>query len=296
MVGGRAGPEVMRLGELVLHLTACNTQENKPSILPRQHSKTDLLGRCTGERILELLASEEHILAASFSYLMLPPAISNQLSHRTGLQYILPCIPPPAHTRMVCRLSLFMPIVNLSPSVRSLALNILGELPSNQRRYYNSQNLDSINYYLAVQLRLHITLKQLKSESYSPPFPLSLPFYTSQNHLPRSGITHSWLGFPTSIFYQENAPTDLTTDKASEKVTCSCFERSFSSLEIFAEVEDSSFGNHLEGDDPKRDVDHDSDFFFHHSKVPLLHSYSHIVFFYLALRQHQQHLGDPQIQ
>ncbi|KAL1777641.1 hypothetical protein HispidOSU_005382, partial [Sigmodon hispidus] len=79
------------------------------------------------------------------------------------------------------------------------------------------------------------------------------------------------------------------------KVTCSGFERSSSFLEIFAEVEDSSYGNHLEGDDPKREVGHDSDFSSHHSTVPLSHG-SHIVFFHLALGQHQRHLGDPQIQ
>ena len=60
-------------------------------------------------------------------------------------------------------------------------------------------------------------------------------------------------------------------------------------------MEDSSYGNHLEGDDPKREGGHDSDFFSHRSTAPLLLG-SHIVFFHLALGQRQQHLGDPQIQ
>jgi hypothetical protein len=43
-------------------------------------------------------------------------------------------------------------------------------------------------------------------------------------------------------------------------------------------VADSSFDNHLEGDDPKREVGHGFDFFSHHSIVPLEHG-SHIVFY-----------------
>ena len=48
--------------------------------------------------------------------------------------------------------------------------------------------------------------------------------------------------------------------------------------------------NHLEGNDSKREVGHDFDFF-----SPFLLG-SHTVFNYLALRQHQLHLGDLQIQ
>lgn len=41
----RAGPRVMRAGELALPLTSCNTQESGPYTLPEQHSRSGPVGR-----------------------------------------------------------------------------------------------------------------------------------------------------------------------------------------------------------------------------------------------------------
>lgn len=54
---------------------------------------------------------------------------------------------------------------------------------------------------------------------------LSLPSYTTQNHLLRGGTGHSWLELPTLIInYLENAPTDMCTGH---------FNGGNSSVEIF---------------------------------------------------------------
>jgi hypothetical protein len=76
-------------------------------------------------------------------------------------------------------------------------------------------------------------------------------------------------------------------------VTGSSFRRSFC-FKICAEVEDSSCSSHLEDDNPKREEGYDFHILFAIRQVHL-HG-SHMVFFHLAHRQHQQQLQDPQIQ
>lgn len=53
-VGGRAGPEVIREGELPLNSTSYSTKERRPSTLPGQHNTVNTISRDVGEPVINL--------------------------------------------------------------------------------------------------------------------------------------------------------------------------------------------------------------------------------------------------
>lgn len=58
MVGDRAGPGIMRVGELALSLTHCSTRESRPYTSLGQHARADSVVGSAGETAPEGLRAD----------------------------------------------------------------------------------------------------------------------------------------------------------------------------------------------------------------------------------------------